>query len=1198
MLRHSAAVKGPGFHHELTEVRAIFAEDGGERDPCVLSEVAVDDDWGNRIYRYMLAPALVGVALLFSELLHRLIPYSASYLFLAAVVATGWWGKRGPGMIAAVVAPLVLDYYFFPPLYTLGFSPEAEPYVIPFLLSALAAAWMSSTRSNARETEAKNVRLAAAVEQGAQGIVIAGFGGGIRYVNQAFTRMTGYTAGEAIGQNPRMLKSGRQDPAFYAELWHTILGGRVWQGELINRRRDGTDYEEEMTIAPVRDGTGAITDFIAFKQDVTERNRAREELLFKTAVLEAESEATLDAILVVDAEAQIVFANRRFYAIPGMSEDLRPLRADGVLLARFAEKVADSAAFVKRVQYLYAHPDEKSREEIVLKDGRVFDRYSVPLKAGERYLGRIWYFRDVSESKRVEEELRKSGEKYRSLVENIPDMVWTMDAERRVLFVSGPCERVTGYGEAEFAERGFTLVTEIVDPEDHPVLMRAVEELFGRGTPFDFEFRMRRKDGERRWGRSRAVTTYERDGIRCADGLISDITSQKRAEEELHRAREAAEDASRAKSRFLANMSHEIRTPMNGVIGMTGLLLETQLTAEQQQYAAIVRTSGEALLQVINEILDFSKIEARQLKLDRTEFDLVEVVERAAQVLALKAEEKRIELTYEVDAAAPRRLLGDAGRLRQVLLNLLGNAVKFTEHGEVALKVTRRREDEHSAVLRFTVTDTGIGFSQERAGSLFEPFVQGDDSSTRRFGGTGLGLAISKQLVELMGGEMGVESEEGKGSTFWFTANFEKQADQSLPTTGMPARLRGAKVLVVDDNATNRAAMCRLLKSWGCRMHCVADAESALEELRAGARDADPYRLALIDMNGAASVGESLGRAIAGDPELEETALVAMTGFGKAGDGAGLREMGYAGQVSKPVGEGNLRAALRALEGEGNGPRRIGGNSAPHSGAREGLRSARILVAEDNIVNQDVALAILRKLGVCAELVTNGAEAVEALRRGDFELVLMDCEMPEMDGYEATRRIRDPQTGVRDPQIPVIAFTADAVSGDREKCVEAGMNDYLAKPVDPRRLGEMLEKWIVRGEPQREAGSLGTAIFEPDAMAIFEPDAMLDRLMGDRSLARKVIGGFLREAPRQLSGLGKSLRQGDAAEVRRQAHSMKGGAATIAAERLRERCGAMEEGAAAGDLERAAALLPKVEEELELLEEALRREGWAEPLSA
>jgi CheY-like chemotaxis protein len=262
------------------------------------------------------------------------------------------------------------------------------------------------------------------------------------------------------------------------------------------------------------------------------------------------------------------------------------------------------------------------------------------------------------------------------------------------------------------------------------------------------------------------------------------------------------------------------------------------------------------------------------------------------------------------------------------------------------------------------------------------------------------------------------------------------------------------------------------------------------------------------------------------------------------------------------------------------------------------LRSARILVAEDNIVNQDVALAILRKLGVCAELVTNGAEAVEALRRGDFELVLMDCEMPEMDGYEATRRIRDPQTGVRDPQIPVIAFTADAVSGDREKCVEAGMNDYLAKPVDPRRLGEMLEKWIVRGEPQREAGSLGTAIFEPDAMAIFEPDAMLDRLMGDRSLARKVIGGFLREAPRQLSGLGKSLRQGDAAEVRRQAHSMKGGAATIAAERLRERCGAMEEGAAAGDLERAAALLPKVEEELELLEEALRREGWAEPLSA
>jgi PAS domain S-box-containing protein len=1026
----------------------------------------------------MLAPFFVGAALLLSELLHGLIPYSATYLFLAAVAATGWLGRRGPGLIAAVLAPLVLDYYFFPPLHTLGFSTEARPYLLPFMLSALAAAAVSSARSNAKLTEAKNVRLAAAVEQGAQGIVITGFGGRIRYVNQAFTRMTGYTAREAIGQNPRFLKSERQDPAFYAELWHTILGGKVWHGELMNRRKDGELYEEEMTIAPVRDSTGAITDFIAFKQDVTERNRAREELLFKTAVLGGQSEATLDAILVVDAAAQIVFANRRFYAIPGISEDLRPLKADGVMLARFAEKVADSAAFVERVRYLYAHPDEKSREEIVLKDGRIFDRYSVPLKAGERYLGRIWYFRDVSESKRVEIALRE--------------------------------------------------------------------------------------------------------------------------------AKEAAEDASRAKSRFLANMSHEIRTPMNGVIGMTGLLLETQLTAEQQQYAAIVRTSGEALLGVINEILDFSKIEARQLKLEKAEFDLGEVVERAAPVLALKAEEKGIELTCEVDAGAPRRLRGDAGRLRQVLLNLLGNAVKFTEDGEVALKVMRKREDEHSAVLRFTVTDTGIGFSQERAGSLFEPFVQGDDSSTRRFGGTGLGLAISKQLVEMMGGEMGVESEEGKGSTFWFTAVFEKQADQSLPTTGMPARLRGAKVLVVDDNATNRAVLCRLLKSWGCRARCVTDGESALAELREGARDADPYRLALIDMSGAGNVGEALGRAIAAEPELHETALLAMTGFGRAGDGMWLRELGYAGQVSKPVGEGNLRAALRALEGEGKA-RSLGGRNAPRtgtagSGAVGGLRSARILVAEDNIINQDVALAILRKLGARVELVGNGLEALAALRSGDYDLVLMDCEMPEMDGYEATRRIRDAQTGVRDPQIPVIAFTADAVSGDREKCVEAGMNDYLAKPVDPRRLAEVLGKWILRRELEPEVSSRGIAIFEPHAMPIFDANAapifdrgaMLDRMMGDRSLARKVIGGFLREAPRQLSALRKGLRQGDAAEVRRQAHSMKGGAATISAERLREPCGAMEEAAAEGNLERAAEMMPRMEEQMELLAETLRREGWVE----
>jgi two-component system sensor histidine kinase/response regulator len=1168
----------------------------------------VPGDWGNRIFRYMLAPFFVGVALLLSELLHGLIPYSAAYLFLAAVVATGWFGRRGPGMIAAVLAPLVLDYYFFPPLHAWGFSPEAQPYVLPFLLSALSAAWMSSTRGNAKASEAKNVRLAAALEQGGQGIMVAGFGGGIRYVNQAFTRMTGYPAREVVGQNPRLLKSDKQDPAFYAELWHTILEGKVWHGELINRRKDGTLYEEEMTIAPVRDTTGAITDFIAFKQDVTERNRAREELLFKTAVLEAQSEATLDAILVVDAEAEVVFANRRFSAIPGMTEDLLRLKADGLLLAQFAEKVSDSAAFVERVQYLYAHPDEKSREEIVFKDGRIFDRYSVPLKSGERYLGRIWYFRDVSKSRQVQEELRNSGEKYRSLVENIPDIVWTMNAERRVTFVGGTCEKVTGYGEAEFRERGFGLVMEIVHPEDHPVLIQAVEELFGEGTPFDFEFRLRRRDGEWIWARSRAIATYERDGIRCADGLISDITPQKRAEEELRRAREAAESANQAKSRFLANMSHEIRTPMNGVIGMTGLLLETRLTAEQQQYAEIVRTSGEGLLTVINEILDFSKIEARQLKLEKAEFDLGEVMERAVPVLALKAEEKGIELTFEVDAAVPRRLLGDAGRLRQVLLNLLGNAVKFTEHGEVAVKVARKREDEQSAVMRFTVTDTGIGFPQERAGSLFEPFVQGDDSSTRRFGGTGLGLAISKQLVELMGGEMGAESEEGKGSTFWFTAVFEKQADQSLPTTGMPARLRGAKVLVVDDNATNLSAMCRLLKDWGCRTQCFADGESAIAELHAGVRDADPCRLALIDMSGAGSVGKTLGRAIAAEPEFRETALLAMTGFGRAGDGLWLRDLGYAGQVSKPVGEGNLREALRVLEGEGKEARSFGERGGPGSGTAGsgragmgtagGLRSVRILVVEDNVVNQDVALAILRKLGARVELARNGAEALEALRQGDYDLVLMDCEMPVMDGYEATRRIRETQTGVRNPRIPVIALTADAVSGDRAKCMEAGMDDYLAKPVDPRHLAEVLEKWIRRSVPEREELSGGAAIFDAGTAPIFDGEAMLGRMMGDRVLAQKIIAGFLQEAPRQVSALRKGLRQGDAAEVRRQAHGLKGAAATIAAEGLRDPCGAMEEAAAEGNLERAAEMMPKVEAQLELLGETLRQVGWVEGLLA
>jgi PAS domain S-box-containing protein len=1167
--------------------------------------------------------------------------------------------------------------------------------------------------------------LAAAVEQAAAGIIITGAGGKIQYVNPAFTAMTGYTRDEVMGQNPRFLKSGLQPDAFYRELWSTIAAGKVWNGELTNRRKDGTVFSEEMRIAPVHDPSGAITGYIAIKHDVTEKRAAQEalhnlqefsqstidalsshlcvlndrgtiiavnhawnqfalangrvghgevpadragqdrfavganylEVCDRTAGPEAgeaaEFSAGIRSILrgdcaqysreyscnspneqrwfigrvtrffsnhlcrivvehiniterkraeerlqeseerfrttadgcpslmwVTGADGELQFINRayrQFFATTcgelqsggrhrlihsddapayiaafsravkehtSFSAEARVRRADGEwrlfgskaeprispggeylglvgLSADITEREqarkalleseerfrtladgcpigvwitdADGAnCFANRTYLEFSgitakdlvdnrwratiHPDDapeffrhfdralkehrpyhtERRSRNVDGQWRWMESNAVPRFSPDgEFLGLAGTTADITVRKQAELAMQASEEKFRQLAENIKEVFWMMNAAgTEILYISPAYEQIWGRSCASLYERAMDWM-EAIHPDDrepaHAIFMKQLQ-----GESIDSEYRITTPDGKEKWICDRAFPVRDEAGqlIRVA-GIAAEITERKRYEAELIQAREHADASNHAKSRFLANMSHEIRTPMNGVIGMNQLLLETDLTAEQRRFVEVALNSGRTLLTLIEDILDMSKIEAGKIALENLEFSVRQTVDQVVQLLGVQAGGKRLRIVSRVSSEIPEPLRGDAHRLRQVLTNLIANAVKFTDRGEIAVEANLDSLSESAASIRFTVMDTGIGIRADRIPALFSPFVQADASTTRRYGGSGLGLAISKQLVEMMGGSIGVSSWEGHGSTFRFTATFS---------------------------------------------------QVALDRRQSASRSATLHH------------DESIHSAI---------------------------------------------------------------NSARHG------HGERILIAEDDLTNREVILAQLKKLGYQGVIAANGAEAVEAIERESFDMVLMDCQMPLMDGYEATRRIR----AMTHAHIPIVALTASAMSPDRERCLREGMDDYLAKPVELPRLAGMLAKWIAESSARKLIPAVQQTSCEP-VPAIFNVDSLLRRLMGDRELAGAVLEGFLADAPSQLKRLCARLDESDAPGARLQAHTLRGAAATVGAEALHSIARTIESDAAQARLDRCPDFLVRAIDEFERFKTTVAQYGW------
>jgi PAS domain S-box-containing protein len=793
-------------------------------------------------------------------------------------------------------------------------------------------------------------------------------------------------------------------------------------------------------------GIMVLAIFMALKWAATLRRRVRE----ATEVIRTTLESTADGILVVDSGGKTVTYNRKFASMWQIPEAAL-LSGDDRFLEDIASQLNEPEKFLAGMRRLYADTRAASDDVLHLAGGRVFERHSEPQILAGRSIGRVWGFRDVTERRRTEESLNRERTLLRTVIDNLPDQIYVKDVRGRFVVVNEPMARLLGVKNAIGKENSDIYPLELSSQYE----AQEKEVMTSGEALMNWEEELIDAIEGSRWLLSSKVPLRDATGkIAGIVGIIRDITERKRAEQDLEAAKEAAEAGSEAKSTFLATMSHEIRTPMNGILGMTDLVLDTELSVEQRDSLELVKFSAESLLTIINDILDFSKIEAGKLDLESIPFDLRESLGETMKALSFRAHQKGLELVYEVQPDVPEALLGDPGRIRQIIVNLVGNSIKFTESGEVFVSVERGKETGQTVDLQLAIRDTGVGIAADKQQRIFEPFSQADGSMTRKYGGTGLGLAISTKLVRLMNGRIWVESELGKGSTFRVVVSLGVQ-DQTLLSSAPlePAKLRDLRALIVDDNFTNRKVLLGMLTRWGMCPTAVESGRDALQALEIAKSAGHPFLLVLLDGQMPEMDGFALAEQIHKDPSLIAATIMMLTSAGHLGDAARCRELGISAYLVKPIRQSELLDGIcQILNGkvsdEKNSP------LVTRHTLEEKKHRSRVLLAEDNAVNQILAVRLLEKRGYFVKVASDGRAAFEAFEQEQFDVVLMDIQMPGMDGFETTAAIREREK-LTGGHIPIIAMTAHALKGDQERCLSAGMDDYVSKPI---RTGELISK--------------------------------------------------------------------------------------------------------------------------------------------